>query len=286
MTGPSGIDPPAHIQDLNRLFRLMESVHVLAPLSRVAAHDPWHADLIATRHDKAPTALNETRVLSFGPLRLTVAVECSRRHRLPPEIMFRFADQLLERFSLPDLSICGSHSPLSPRLPHSRSDVDFVCFIPEDDFFSDVPAWCAVETDVKRYVSETPEFHQRVECGFLLQPLKMMPFMFDAAPVMGPDRDNWWDLDDDGVRDVLASRWDQFVDATERSDPPWRGVIERLTSALDPLETLQVSTQPRWADVAWGLQSPQWHRLASEYAGMSSPWSFASGAADAREPRK
>lgn len=247
---------------LDALFRRSESQHVLFPALRANVHDPWSVDTPAG----VGAAWQDHRVYSFGPLRLTVRVDAGIEHRRTYTELRAIAGSILDQEDLPNLFVCGSQSPLCPRLPHSASDVDLVCFIPTRDFLSDVSRWIEIERRLAALtVRASQETGYSVDCGLLLNGFRHLPFMMDATAVDSDSDSMFWTYSKSEIAAELRRRWHRF--ASSSANDEWREVLDALISQVGQARVLQAVAQARWDDVTWSMRSPHWRRLISSYFG-------------------
>jgi hypothetical protein len=243
--------------------RAMDALHIIYPSPHALAHDPWAVDLIEDPGD-AGDWCNRIRVFRFGPLRFTVEMECSSEYRLTQQQVLEIANWLTDRIELPNLFLCGSHSPLSPRFPHSLSDIDLVCCIPFEAFFNDVQYWCDIESKSRPTVDECARhFNRGISCGFLLEDFLRFPFMHDAVELTA-DNDRLWHLTDGEKADILDKRWDAFIEDI-RTTRSYQRVIDAIAELIGPHKIHQVATQSRWEDVGWSLTRPTGRALIREW---------------------
>lgn len=248
---------------LDRNNRITDASHVIYPSPHLLAHDPWVVDLLEDPGG-AKDWWNRTRVFRFGPLRFTVEMECSSEYRLTRQQILEIASWVTDRIDLPDLYICGSHSPLSPRLPHSLSDVDLVCFIPFESFFDDVQHWCEIESRTRLIIDECgSHFRRGISCGFLLEDFLQFPFMHDAVELASGD-DRFWHMTDNEKADILDKRWDSFVENVN-GRRSYQRVIDAIAELIGSHKIYQVATQSRWEDVGWALTRPTWSALIRDW---------------------
>jgi hypothetical protein len=243
--------------------RAMDAWHVIYPSPHLLAHDPWTVDLLEDPGSSGDW-WNRVRVFRFGPLRFTVEMECSPEHRLTRPQLMEIASWLTDRIDLPNLFLCGSHSPLSPRLPHSLSDLDFVCFIPFEAFFSDVQYWCDIEAKTRLVIDDCESrFHRGISCGFLLEDFRKLPFMHDAVELTSGD-DQFWRMTEEEKVDILGQRWDAFIEDAN-GQRSYQRVIDAIAELIGSHSIYQVATQSRWEDVGWSLTRPTWSALIRDW---------------------
>lgn len=243
--------------------RAMDALHVIYPSPHLLAHDSWAVDLL---EDPASARdwWNRIRVFRFGPLRFTVEMECSSEYRLTRQQILEIASWLKDRIDLPNLFLCGSHSPLSPRFPHSLSDVDLVCFIPFESFFKDLQYWCDIESKTRLIMDEGASlFHRGISCGFLLEDFLQFPFMHDAVELRSGD-DRLWHITDEAKADILDKRWDAFIEDVN-GNRSYQRVIDAIAELIGSHNIYQVATQSRWEDVGWSLTRPTWSALIRDW---------------------
>lgn len=246
-------------QRLERLYRAMESHHLLYPSHTPDLHDPWRVDLLRD----APGWWNRFRVYTFGPLRITVEMDGSATYKMPGERVLEIARWILESQPLPNLAICGSQSPLSPRLPHGGSDLDFVCFVTLDDLLADPDRWCQLEARLKSHVVPRciETFGMEVDVGFLLQEFRSYPFLLDVADVDTPDALAQWDLDVGQVVAILERRLAEFTTQAGQAGSDCDRIVTALREAIGARPVVQVAAEARWRDVTWSMRTLQWRDL-------------------------
>jgi len=244
---------------LDRLYRAMKGQHVLYPEYVPLAHDPWRIDL----RQPVPAWWDRYRLYNFGPLRMTVEVSGGPEHRVPCERVFEIVEWLGQRQALPRLALCGSQSPLSPKYPYERSDVDFVCFISFDELFSDIDYWCSTKQRVKSELMPqcSAAFGLNVDCGFLLEEFRSFPFMMDAADVVGSNAREQWTWSVEQVVTTLEQRWEHFVTHQHEVQRECERLMATLQHFIGQESVVQVVAEVPWKDVIWWAQTPYWKTL-------------------------
>lgn len=236
---------------LDRLYRAMEGQHLLYPTRLPMLHDPWQISL----QRPTPGWWNHYRVLRCGMLRITIEVDGGPEHRLPAATVLAMADWIRQRQPLPNLSICGSQSPLSPKYPYAGSDVDFVFFVPLEELFVNAQHWHTVlqhiQLELMPQCSET--FGKEITCGLLAEEFRSLPAMMDLADISGPDAVEQWKLSMDEVVTTLERRWEEFKAAKGRLEDDYQQIIAVLQQhgLAGEGHLVQIVTDARWVDVTW-----------------------------------
>lgn len=232
---------------LNRLYRYMEGEHALSPHFEPCVHDPWHVNLASP----GSGWWNTRRSFRCGLLRVTAEVDGSWEYRVPGPTVLAIRDWLLEREALPNLYVCGSQSPLSPKMPYHNSDIDLLFVVPLEDLFRRAKHWHQVLLRVQRELMPAccEAFGQDVNCGLLASEFLAFPGMFDTAELTSPDALDLWSLELADVVTQLEQKRSDFETQAEQREALIRQVTALMTTPY--MRPVQVVGEARWVDVTW-----------------------------------
>lgn len=237
-----------HIEKrLENLYRIIEAQHMIYPEYAPMIHDSWSVDM----RYPVPGWWNSYRLLYFGMLRIVVEAQGDLKYRYPPETVFSIADWLRQRLPLPNLWLCGSHSPLSPRYPYHASDIDFVFFISLKNFFEQSEYWMDVMNDTQQKLLPacSRKFGIEVGCGLLAEEFRPFPFLMDAAELDSSQAIKQWDLSLEEVVTILEQRWLEFKTSEDILIHNSQEIIAQLIELFGQERLIQVVAGPRWDDL-------------------------------------
>jgi hypothetical protein len=194
------------------------------------------------------------RLHRLGLIDLPVRVATDLGSRMPPEAVAELADVAQARLALPDLAelaVCGSHSPISLRLPTRVSDVDFVCFVPLARLWADPDYWVRWLAEAQGPVAAdlSRRADREVSIGLLASEFKVLPGMADHWPVTRLDEN----FDAARPSAEITTRMRAFLDGAPAVQRDLREIVRCAYGRYRRANRPVLYVGPRWLDVTFFL---------------------------------
>lgn len=194
------------------------------------------------------------RLHRLGLIDLPVRVTTDISFRVRPEAVAELADVARAQLGLPDLAqlaVCGSHSPISLRVPTQVSDIDFVCFVPLARLWAEPDYWVRWLAQAQGPVAAdlSARADREVSIGLLASEFKVLPGMADHWPVTRLNEDF------DAVRSEaeIAARIRAFLNGVPTVQQNLHEIVRCAYRTCRKTNGPVLYIGPRWLDVTFFL---------------------------------
>lgn len=244
------IDPPPPMPLLSE-----KMAPALLSALQEAEYEIWaHGDTFVPRLRAWPSRESYTegwRLHRLGLIDLPVRVATDIGFRIRPETVAELAAIAQARLNLPDLAVCGSHSPISLRVPTQVSDVDFVCFVPLARLWAEPDYWSHWLAEAQGPVAAdlSKRADREVSIGLLASEFKVLPGMADHWPVQRLHEDF------DGARSgaEITARIAAFMKGDPAVQANLGEIVRCAYGTRRKISEPVLYIGPRWLDVTFFL---------------------------------